>query len=114
MQATFAQDVYKTALVALEKGRIEATRTIKKMSVVQTPSLPDHAEKPRRIYNSLLYIIIAMLIAGMGPLLVAIIRAPKDRSDERRVGNECVSTWRSGWKTSHEKQNEPFIEIQSE
>src|SRR3546814_5963111 len=54
MQATFAQDVYKTALVALEKGRIEATRTIKKMSVVQTPSLPDHAEKPRRIYNSLL------------------------------------------------------------
>src|SRR3546814_8376604 len=66
MQATFAQDVYKTALVALEKGRIEATRTIKKMSVVQTPSLPDHAEKHRRIYNSLLYIIIAMLIAGMG------------------------------------------------
>src|SRR3546814_9899451 len=81
MQATFAQDVYKTALVALEKGRIEATRTIKKMSVVQTPSLPDHAEKPRRIYNSLLYIIIAMLIAGMGHLLVAIIRDHK-RSEE--------------------------------
>ena len=34
MQAAFTQDVYKTALVALEKGRIEATRTIKKVSVL--------------------------------------------------------------------------------
>src|SRR3546814_14343138 len=27
------------------------------------------------------------------------------RSDERRVGKECVSTCRSRWSTDHEKQN---------
>jgi capsular polysaccharide transport system permease protein len=78
MQAQFDQDVYKTALVALEKGRVEGTRTIKKMSVVQTPTLPEYAEQPRRIYNSLLYVIVAMLIAGMAHLFLAIIRDHRD------------------------------------
>ena len=39
MNAEFAQDVYKTALIALEKGRIEATRTLKKVSVLQAPTV---------------------------------------------------------------------------
>lgn len=78
MQAVFAQEIYKTALVALEKGRLEATRTIKKMSVVQTPTMPEYTDQPRRIYNSILYVIIAMLIAGMAHLLLAIIRDHRD------------------------------------
>lgn len=41
MQATFADAVYRTALSALERGRIEATRTIKKISVVQPPHCPN-------------------------------------------------------------------------
>src|SRR3546814_13606814 len=28
-----------------------------------------------------------------------------DRSEERRVGNECVSTWRSAWSPLYEKTN---------
>jgi capsular polysaccharide transport system permease protein len=78
MQAVFAQEVYKTALVALEQGRLEATRTIKKMSVVQTPTLPEHAGEPQRIYKSILYAIVAMLIAGMAHLLLAIVRDHRD------------------------------------
>src|SRR5690606_17936875 len=35
MNADFAQDVYKTSLVALENGRVEATRVLKKVSVLQ-------------------------------------------------------------------------------
>src|SRR3546814_10022043 len=27
------------------------------------------------------------------------------RSEERRVGKECVSTWRSRWSTDHYKKN---------
>ncbi|MER2553349.1 MAG: hypothetical protein ABTQ28_08765, partial [Thauera sp.] len=38
LEAGFAQDMYKTALVALEKGRVEATRTLKKVSVLQSPT----------------------------------------------------------------------------
>src|SRR3546814_19983363 len=30
-----------------------------------------------------------------------------DRSEERRVGKECVSTCRSRWSQSHEKKNKP-------
>src|SRR3546814_14412549 len=28
------------------------------------------------------------------------------RSEERRVGKECVSTWRSGWSPDHSKQTQ--------
>lgn len=78
MEAEFAQDLYKSALIALEKGRVEGTRTIKKMSVVQSANLPEYAEKPSRWYNTLLYIILAMLVAGVVHLLMAIVKDHRD------------------------------------
>ena len=78
MQAVFAQDVYKTALVALEKGRIESTRTIKKVSVIQAPTLPVDALEPRRFYNTLVFTLVAFLLAGVLHLLAAIVRDHKD------------------------------------
>jgi capsular polysaccharide transport system permease protein len=76
--AAFAQDLYHTALVALERGRVEATRTIKKVSVVQTPSLPQDALEPRRLYNITLFCVIALGIAGIVQLLLAIVRDHQD------------------------------------
>jgi capsular polysaccharide transport system permease protein len=78
MDAAFAQDVYKTALVALEKGRIEATRTIKKVSMLQTPTTPEDAMQPRRYYNTLVFMLLALLLAGVMHLLTAIVRDHKD------------------------------------
>lgn len=78
MEAKFAQDMYKTALVALEKGRVEGTRTIKKMSIVQKPSLPENSEQPRRLYETVLYAIMALLFAGVAHLLMAIVRDHRD------------------------------------
>ena len=78
LSAVFAQDVYKTALVALEKGRIEATRTIKKVSVLQSPTTPEYALEPQRFYNTLVFLLIAMLVAGVLHLLAAIVRDHKD------------------------------------
>ncbi|MGE4430272.1 MAG: hypothetical protein AB7E05_05955 [Sphingobium sp.] len=78
MEAGFAQDLYKTALIGLEKGRVEGTRTIKKMSIVQTPSLPEYSEQPRRLYETALYAIMAMLFAGVAHLLMAIVRDHRD------------------------------------
>ncbi|WP_206434391.1 chain-length determining protein [Iodobacter ciconiae] len=78
MQAAFAQDIYKVALVALEKGHIEATRMIKKVSVIQAPSLPEYPLEPRRYYNTLVFMLVIMLIAGVTQLLAAIIRDHKD------------------------------------
>lgn len=78
MQAGFAQDVYKTALTALERGRIEATRNLKKVSVIQAPDLPEYPLEPRRFYNTLVFMLVAFLLAGVMHLLAAIVRDHKD------------------------------------
>jgi hypothetical protein len=46
LEAQFQQDAYKSALVALEKGRVEATRTLKKVLVLQSPSMPEYPLRP--------------------------------------------------------------------
>jgi capsular polysaccharide transport system permease protein len=76
--AVFADDVYKTALVALERGRVEAIRTIKKMSVMEGPTLPEYPVQPRRLYNTLISVLTALLVAGIAHLLMAIIRDHTD------------------------------------
>jgi capsular polysaccharide transport system permease protein len=78
LNAQFAMDVYKAALVGLEKGRVEATRTLKKVSVLQSPFLPQYPIEPRRIYNTVVFILIALMIAGIMHLIAAIIRDHRD------------------------------------
>lgn len=78
MEAEFAQDTYRSALVALEKGRVDATRLMKKVSVVQAPTLPEHALEPRRIYNIVVFSLLTALLAGIIRLLGAIIRDHQD------------------------------------
>lgn len=78
LEAEFAQDVFRSALVALEKGRVEATRTLKKVSVLQAPTLPEYPLAPRRIYNTIVFVLVTLLLAGVVHLLAAIIRDHKD------------------------------------
>lgn len=78
MNADFEQDVYKTALTTLEKGRVEATRMLKKVSVLQSPSYPQYPLEPRRIYNIVVFIMGIFIITGILCLLAAIIRDHKD------------------------------------
>jgi capsular polysaccharide transport system permease protein len=78
MKAQFAQDLYKSAITALEIGRVEATRTLKKVSVLQSPNLPEYALEPRRLYNSLVYLIVSLLLAGLLNLIIIIIRDHRD------------------------------------
>lgn len=78
LEAQFAQDVYKSALMALEKGRVEATRTLKKVSVLQSASLPEHPLRPRRLYHLLVFVLSIFLLAGVLQLLTAIVRDHRD------------------------------------
>lgn len=78
LEAGFANDVYKIALVALEKGRVEATRNLKKVSVVQSPTLPQQPLEPRRLYNIIVSVLVTLLVAGVVHLLAAIVRDHKD------------------------------------
>lgn len=77
-EATFTQDVYRTSLVALEKGRIEAGRTLKKLSVLQTPTLAEYPLEPRRIYNIVVFALTLLALAGITHLLTAIVRDHQD------------------------------------
>lgn len=78
LEAQFLQDAYKSALVALEKGRVEATRTLKKVQVLQSAPLPEYPMRPMRLYNIATFILGAFLLAGLVQLLVSIVRDHRD------------------------------------
>ncbi|MDR0239636.1 MAG: chain-length determining protein [Deltaproteobacteria bacterium] len=73
LEVDFKKDVYKTALVALEKGRMDASRTIKLVSVLQAPILPEYPLEPRRIYGIATTLCIFLLIIGIVKLLEAVV-----------------------------------------
>ena len=78
MNAESIEDTYKSALSALETGRIEAALTMRKVFVLQSPTMPQYPLEPRRIYNIAVFIIIMFLIAGVVHLIAAIIRDHQD------------------------------------
>lgn len=78
LQLGFATDVYKGSLASLEQARIEAYRKIKYLVVVDSPSLAEEAEYPRKIYN--IFSILFVLSLGYGALSIiwATIREHRD------------------------------------
>ena len=73
LELKFKQDMYKTALVALEKGRMDAARSLKQISILQHPLFPEYALQPKRIYGIIITLIITILIIGITNLLKYII-----------------------------------------
>ena len=76
--ADFAQQVLNTALMSLERGRVDATRTLKQVQVLQSASLPEYPEQPRRLFNAVASTLGALLVAGVLQLLLAIVRDHQD------------------------------------
>jgi capsular polysaccharide transport system permease protein len=73
MQVSFAQDLYKTALSALEQGRMDAARTLKMVSILQSPTKPDWPVEPTRIYNIFVTLLVVLSLIGVVKLLESII-----------------------------------------
>ncbi len=73
MDLEFKKDIYSSALTGLVKGKMNAARLIKHVSVVQNPSMPEYAMKPERIYNALVTFFVTLLFLGMLQLLKSII-----------------------------------------
>jgi len=78
LRAQFAQESYSGALMALENTRIEAARKLKQVSVLQSPTLPEYSVEPRRLYNTVVFAIIAFLAGLILQMLVLIIKDHKD------------------------------------
>lgn len=69
----FVQDAYRGALTALEMARIESTRKLKSLVLVESPALPESAEYPRRLYTLFALLMGLTLVYGIGRLVVATI-----------------------------------------
>jgi capsular polysaccharide transport system permease protein len=69
----FVSDAYRGALTALEAARIESTRKLKSLVLVESPALPESAEYPRRIYTLTALLMGLTLLYGIGRLIVATI-----------------------------------------
>jgi len=78
LRAGLAETVYKSALGALEKQRIDAIRKTKSVQVLQAATFPDYPMQPRRIYNVVLSAVVIALLAVVSSLLIAIIRDHHD------------------------------------
>lgn len=77
IEAGFAEDAYKIALASAEKTRLEASRKVKQLAVIQMPVLPENAEYPDRIYNLITIFIALMLLYGIVNLIKATIEDHK-------------------------------------
>jgi capsular polysaccharide transport system permease protein len=69
----FGQDAYRGALVGLETARIESTRKLKSLVLVESPALPESPEYPRRLYTLFALLMGLTLLYGIGRLIVATI-----------------------------------------
>ncbi len=78
MNVEFATDNYKTSLLSLEQARIEAYRKLKHLVVVDSPSLAENAEYPRRIYILSTLLVLLCIFYGVGRIVVATVREHRD------------------------------------
>lgn len=78
LRAQFAQETYSSAMSALENTRIEAARTLKQVSVLQSPVLPEYAVEPRRLYNATVFGILALFVTFILNMIVLIVRDHRD------------------------------------
>lgn len=78
LKAVFAQESYSGALGALQNTRIEAARKLKQVSVLQSPTLPEYAVEPERLYNSTVFAIIMLFLGLILHMLVLIIKDHRD------------------------------------
>ena len=78
LDAGFQQDVYRTALAALERARIDASRLLKKVSIVQAPTRPEYSLEPARLYSIAVFLIATLVVAGILHVLLDIIREHRD------------------------------------
>lgn len=73
MELHFAEEAFKAATVSLQTARVDSTRKLKTLVLVESPTTPEDAEYPKRGYNLLSLFLGFGLIFGIARLLVATV-----------------------------------------
>ena len=68
-----AIQAYTSSQVSLEKSRIEAYRQLKYLVIVETPTKPEEAKYPEILYNIGLFLIVALMLFGIGRIIIATV-----------------------------------------
>ncbi|MFN3976899.1 MAG: hypothetical protein ACK4LT_07555, partial [Aquificaceae bacterium] len=74
LKADFYTDVYKATLSAFESARVEASRKVKNIVIVASPTLPEEALYPKRFYNITLAFILLLILFGILSLVINVIK----------------------------------------
>jgi capsular polysaccharide transport system permease protein len=78
LESEMTQELYKGALNALESARVEATRKLKHVIVLQYPTLPEEALIPRRLYSFTVFALVTLMIVGIARLIQGVVREHRD------------------------------------
>lgn len=74
LELQISTDLYTNGLKTLEAVRLEASRQVKHLVRVSAPTLPDGAERPRKLYDLILLFVVLNAVYLIGTLLAATIR----------------------------------------
>lgn len=74
VEQEFAQKAYAVALSSLERARVEADRQQRFLAVFRTPSTPEEAIYPKRLLNTFLVFVVALIVWGLGLLIAYSVR----------------------------------------
>lgn len=74
----FATDLYRLALTASEKSRLDAAQKLKSLVTISSPQLPQQATYPRTLYVLLSALLILFMMYGVVHLTLSVIRDHRD------------------------------------
>lgn len=77
-RVSLANDAYRSALTAVETTRIEASRKVKSLVVIEPPTRPQTAEYPRRIYDLATLLLACFFLYAIARLTVATVNEHRD------------------------------------
>ncbi len=77
IEAQFAQDAYTLALTSVETTRIESSRKIKQLVVIQGANEPQSPTYPRKLYNLITIFVILSVAYGVIKVITMIIEEHK-------------------------------------
>lgn len=78
LEVNYATDLYRNTLKSLEQARVEAYKKLKHLVVVQSPTVPQKAEYPRRLYNIMTILVALSLAYGVIIMIWATVREHRD------------------------------------
>ncbi|MEX8492407.1 Wzz/FepE/Etk N-terminal domain-containing protein [Sphaerotilus sp.] len=77
-RAALADGAYRSALAAVEATRVEASRKVKSVVVIEPPTHPETPEFPRHLYELSTLLLLCIALFGIAHLTMATVREHQD------------------------------------